>query len=120
MRRSLLAALALMLLAACARPDAGTDPIAEASAIADEYVAGYYDEYPEDAYETGYPAPLDRMGDYSLTNIEAWEAREDGTVTLPMLKAKIEAWIEAVTSCLRSHLGIADWHQLTPMYARFG
>jgi len=43
-------------------------------------VAGYYDEYPEDAYEVGYPAPLDRMGDHTLENIAAWRAREDAWV----------------------------------------
>lgn len=68
------------LLVGCATPNAERDPVAEALAIADEYVAGYYDEYPEDAYETGYPAPLDRMGDHSLANIEAWQAREDAWV----------------------------------------
>jgi uncharacterized protein (DUF885 family) len=67
-------------LSACERQDTPADPVAEAIVIADEYVAGYYDEYPEDAYETGYPAPLDRMGDHSITNIAAWEAREDAWV----------------------------------------
>jgi uncharacterized protein (DUF885 family) len=51
--------------------------VAQALAIADEYVAGYYDQYPEEAYETGYPAALDRMGDHSPASREAWEARED-------------------------------------------
>ena len=69
-----------VLFLACATPDAGRDPVAEALAIADEYVAEYYDEYPEDAYETGYPAPLDRMGDHSLANIATWQAREDAWV----------------------------------------
>ncbi len=68
------------LFIGCATPDAERDPVAEALAIADEYVAGYYDEYPEDAYETGYPAPLDRMGDHSLANIATWQAREDAWV----------------------------------------
>ncbi|MFQ5529543.1 MAG: DUF885 family protein [Gemmatimonadota bacterium] len=76
----MIAVIALTLIAGCARPDTTPDPVAEAIAIADEYVAGYYDEYPEDAYETGYPAPMDRMGDHSLANIEAWQAREDSWV----------------------------------------
>ncbi|MDH3297451.1 MAG: DUF885 domain-containing protein, partial [Gemmatimonadota bacterium] len=80
MRRTVIAVLAAFPFVACSGPDAGSDPVAEAIAIADEYVAGYYDEYPEDAYETGYPAPLDRMGDHSLANIEAWQAREDAWV----------------------------------------
>lgn len=57
--------------------DAASDAVAQALAIADEYVAGYYDQYPEEAYETGYPAALDRMGDHSPAAREAWEARED-------------------------------------------
>ena len=51
--------------------------VAEALAIADEYVAGYYDQFPEDAYETGYPAALDRMGDHGPAARQAWKARED-------------------------------------------
>ena len=66
---------ALMILTAmfvgCATSDDAADPVAEALAVADEFVAGYYNEYPEDAYETGYPAPVDRMGDHSLANIAA-------------------------------------------------
>ena len=66
MRRNAAAAIALIFLSGCATPDSTSDAVAEALAIADEYVAGYYNEYPEDAYETGYPAPLDRMGDHTL------------------------------------------------------
>jgi len=80
MRRTAAVAIALIFLAGCATPDSGSDDVAEALAIADEYVAGYYNEYPEDAYETGYPAPLDRMGDHTLANIAAWQAREDAWV----------------------------------------
>ncbi|MBK5099054.1 MAG: DUF885 domain-containing protein [Gemmatimonadetes bacterium] len=50
---------------------------ARAAAIADEYVTGYYHQFPEEAYETGFPAPLDRLGDRSLEALAAWEARED-------------------------------------------
>lgn len=57
--------------------EAGSEAVAEALAIADEYVAGYYDQFPEEAYETGYPASLDRMGDHSPAAREAWVARED-------------------------------------------
>jgi uncharacterized protein (DUF885 family) len=82
-------ALLVFCCAGCKRPDSGsvsaltqgdnavTDAVAEALAIADEYVAGYYDEFPEEAYETGYPAALDRMGDHGPTAREAWKARED-------------------------------------------
>ena len=63
MRRAMTAVMALVLFVGCGRPDATRETVAEALAIADEYVVGYYDQFPEDAYETGYPAPLDRMGD---------------------------------------------------------
>jgi uncharacterized protein (DUF885 family) len=71
-----------------ADPDAGTipspaaddfaeTPVARAVAIANEYVTDYYHQFPEEAYETGFPAPLDRLGDRSLEALAAWEARED-------------------------------------------
>jgi uncharacterized protein (DUF885 family) len=49
----------------------------QAAAIADDYVTGYYHQFPEEAYETGFPAPLDRLGDRSLEALAKWEARED-------------------------------------------
>lgn len=81
-------ALALLVVAAC---EGGSDPgeassgrgeidaaaATRALAIADEYVAGYYDQFPEEAYETGFPAPLDRLGDRSLEALAAWKAQED-------------------------------------------
>jgi uncharacterized protein (DUF885 family) len=76
----MIAAALLGAFVGCAPPDAGPGPVAEVIAIADEFVAAYYEEYPEDAYETGYPAPLDRMGDHSIANIEAWQSRENGWV----------------------------------------
>ncbi len=75
--------------AACDRPefgddlssapgmDSSNDAVTEALAIADEYVAGYYDQFPEEAYETGYPAAFDRMGDHSPAARQAWKERED-------------------------------------------
>ncbi len=57
--------------------------MAAALSIADEYVSGYYDQFPEEAYETGYPAALDRLGDRSREALAAWEERED-------------AWLEAL------------------------
>ena len=63
--------------APAASPDSPNDAVAEALAIADEYVAGYYEEFPEEAYETGYPAALDRMGNHGPVERAAWQARED-------------------------------------------
>jgi len=96
MRRTAAAAIALIFLSGCATPDSTSDAVTEALAIADEYVAGYYNEYPEDAYETGYPAPLDRMGDHSLDNIAAWQAQEDAWVErLQAIDASVLAGTEA-------------------------
>jgi len=60
-----------------ASPELDNEAVAEALAIADQYVAGYYDQFPEEAYETGYPAALDRMGDHGRAARAAWQARED-------------------------------------------
>ena len=80
--------LIVVLLAGCrGEPDhsggatAGTttpgEGVAEALAIANEYVNAYYGQFPEEAYETGFPAALDRLGDRSPTALRTWEARED-------------------------------------------
>lgn len=46
--------------------------------IASAFVAGYYDQFPEEVYEVGYPdAPLDRFGDHSGDALAAWDARVD-------------------------------------------
>jgi len=58
-------------------PPAPSDEAATAVAIADDYVRGYYEQFPEEAYETGFPAALDRLGDRSPPALRAWEARED-------------------------------------------
>ncbi|MFQ5888613.1 MAG: DUF885 family protein [Gemmatimonadota bacterium] len=61
-----------------APPEAGAEAVQEALAVAEEYVVGFYDQYPEEAPEAGYPdAPLDRLGDKSLEAIQGWQARED-------------------------------------------
>ncbi len=53
------------------------DPVEAALVVAQEYVDGYYNQFPEEAYEVGYPAPLDRFGDRSLSALADWEKRED-------------------------------------------
>jgi uncharacterized protein (DUF885 family) len=77
MNRSSLAVLLLATVTACSRPDPAADAATEAFAIADEYVAEYYEQFPHEAYETGYAAPLDRMGDFSPESMAAWRALED-------------------------------------------
>jgi uncharacterized protein (DUF885 family) len=89
-----------------------SDPVAEALTIADEYVAGYYDQYPEDAYETGYPAPMDRMGDHSPEALAAWRAREDDWLARlraidPSSLAGSEAAIPATFSMQRLEASVA-------------
>ena len=83
MTRTLTALMALVLFVGCGRPDATRETVVQALAIADEYVVGYYDQFPKDAYETGYPAPLDRMGDHSPAATAAWEARIEKTLGEP-------------------------------------
>jgi len=47
-------------------------------AIASEFVNGYYSQFPEEAYESGFPdAPTDRFGDHSETRLAAWNAQVD-------------------------------------------
>jgi uncharacterized protein (DUF885 family) len=65
-----------LLLAACAAPSGG--PAVEAIRIAQEYADGYYHQFPEEAYEIGYPdTPMDSLGDRSQAAMDAWRARED-------------------------------------------
>ena len=46
--------------------------------VAQEFVDGYYHQFPEEAYEVGYPdTPMDRLGDRSESAMAAWRARED-------------------------------------------
>jgi uncharacterized protein (DUF885 family) len=66
-------------------PVPGMDPVAEALSIADDYVTGYYGQFPEEAYETGFPAALDRLGDRSTEALRTWETREN-------------AWLSALTA----------------------
>ncbi len=54
-------------------------PASEALALAEEYVNAYYGQFPEEAFENGFPtAPLDRFSDRSASARAAWQRREDG------------------------------------------
>lgn len=77
--------LTAALLAACSgKPDESPiDPLQttlqQVNATADEFVAAYYAQYPEEVYEVGYPdAPADRFGDHSSDALEHWQQRVDG------------------------------------------
>ena len=46
--------------------------------VAKEFVDGYYHQFPEEAYEVGYPdTPMARLGDRSTAAMAAWRAKED-------------------------------------------
>jgi uncharacterized protein (DUF885 family) len=50
--------------------------------VAQEFVDGYYHQFPEEAYEVGYPdTPMDRLGDRSAAALAAWRAKEDAWLT---------------------------------------
>jgi len=74
--------LGLPLALASCSADSGTagaaDDAAVAIAVAQDYVDGYYHQFPGEAYEIGYPdTPLDRFGDRGVEAIAAWQDRED-------------------------------------------
>jgi uncharacterized protein (DUF885 family) len=80
MRHPSLLLCASLLAGACSdgARRAGGDDASTALAIAQNYVDGYYHQFPGEAYEIGYPdTPMDRFGDRSTTAMAAWHARED-------------------------------------------
>ncbi len=90
--RTVLVVLAALLVLACGGPsDRGSgassdNDVTLALMVAQEYVDGYFDQYPEEASMNGYPnPPLDRFGDHSPSALAAWRARED-------------AWLETLRS----------------------
>ena len=87
MRAHLLVIVLSASAASCGSPPdpAAPDPAATARTVAQEFVDGYYHQFPEEAYEVGYPdTPMDRLGDRSAAAMSAWRARED-------------AWLAALT-----------------------
>ncbi len=82
MRRwpTFLLAVAALAAASCTQSPAARkeEAAATASRVAQEFVDGYYHQFPEEAYEIGYPdTPLDRLGDRGAAALAAWRARED-------------------------------------------
>lgn len=71
--------IAAMALATGMSPAMGNASGADAALrIAQEYVDGYYHQFPEEAFEVGYPdTPMDQLGDRSVPAMRAWNARED-------------------------------------------
>lgn len=75
-----LLAIAALTTASCSQSPSAQpgDAAATARRVAQEFVDGYYHQFPEEAYEIGYPdTPMDRLGDRSVAAIAAWQARED-------------------------------------------
>ena len=66
-------------IAACTVGDrSGDDAAASVIALADDYVSGYFSQFPDDATSFGYPdADHGRLRDNSLASVRAWQARED-------------------------------------------
>lgn len=71
-------ALAFLLFLATPACTPGPDPAETALRVAQEFVDGYYHQFPEEAFEIAYPdTPMDRLGDRSEASMAAWHARED-------------------------------------------
>ena len=68
----------MLALSACGRGAATPETAATALRVAQEFVDGYYHQFPEEAYEVGYPdTPMDRLGDRSQAAMGVWRDRED-------------------------------------------
>jgi len=69
-----------VVLSACESDDApDVSPGGQVTAaldVAEEFVNGYYHQFPEEAFEIAYPdTPMDRLGDRSEAAMNAWNAR---------------------------------------------
>src|SRR5579864_5516607 len=78
-----LVAVSLLLAAACSRPvDKPAPPPAPdpaVRALADTFLAAYFDRFPEQVTQYGVPGHRhDKLTDNSLEALVAWNAREDG------------------------------------------
>jgi uncharacterized protein (DUF885 family) len=107
LRRPLVCALVVGLTACSAPPQAPAvpppgDPAAKA--LADAYIAAYFDRYPEQATEFGVPGRHhDKLTDNSLEALKAWEAREDAW----LVEAKAITPSAIATSPMRAAYAIA-------------
>jgi uncharacterized protein (DUF885 family) len=78
----------------------------ESLVVADEYVNAYYTEFPEEAFENGFPtAPLDRFSDRGAAARAAWRSREDAW--LSRLEA-IDSQALAGTSAATPHAYVLE------------
>lgn len=74
--------LVTMMAAASCSQESDVNPAEQVNSIANAFVDGFYSQYPEEAYESGYPsAPADRFSDQSTAGLEAWDANVDEWAT---------------------------------------
>src|SRR5688572_10220312 len=83
LRSSLLLLLVAAVVGACSRPEPSPVPAAgsdgRARALADAYLDGYFERYPDEATAYGVPGRRhDRLPDNSLDAMGRWQAKEDG------------------------------------------
>src|SRR3989304_399077 len=79
-------ALALVVVLSVSVASCGSSPepehpdaAATARTVAQEFVDDYYHQFPEEAYEVGYPdTPMDRLGDRGAAAMTAWRGRGGG------------------------------------------
>src|SRR6266851_5071853 len=106
LRRALISAL-LIGVTACAAPlrtpaPSPADPAAKA--LADSYIAAYFDRYPEQVTEFGVPGRHhDKLTDNSLDALKAWETRQDAWLA----EAKAITPSAIATSPMRAAYAIA-------------
>jgi len=94
----------MLSIAACS--GSSQDTAAErVSAIALDFVAGYYEQFPEEVYEVGYPEESpDRFGNHSEESLAIWGAR-------------VDAWLAALDNIDVAQLADTP-EQITYVFAR--
>jgi len=75
----ILAVSLLVAVAACSpEPSSPHSDRARALEVAQEFVDGYYHQFPEEAFEVAYPdAPMALLGDRSQASMDDWRGQED-------------------------------------------
>ncbi|MFT5141552.1 MAG: hypothetical protein ACI80V_003137 [Rhodothermales bacterium] len=74
----------LVLSASACSPAADSEPaeVGVVLGVAQDFVDGYYHQFPEEAFEIAYPdTPMDQLGDRSQEAMREWAARQDGWLT---------------------------------------
>ncbi len=81
----------LLFVPACTPATSPDEQAATALRIAQEFVDGYYHQFPEEAFEIAYPdTPMDKLGDRSEEGIASWNAKlDDWMATLDSLDPEV-------------------------------